>query len=139
MPLRVRREMVKAFAKVGGRILMDVRTGAPSKTGKLRRSVRLRVSERADKSGVWMRVSVGEWYGRLLEEGVDSQADDYRVWNERKSGAAGRLGGMRRRFRQKKRTMHLRPRPFFAPAWQRSQARLLEAAEGALRQAVEGA
>lgn len=138
MPVRVRRAMKRTFARIGGSVVQDARSAAPHKTGKLRSSIRLRVSDRQDKTGVWMRVSVGQWYGALIEEGVNSQSGDFRVWSERKAGAAGRLGGKRKRWRVKQRTLTIAARPFFGPAWQRAAGRFEAEAQDALTSAVEG-
>lgn len=138
MPVRIRRAMMRSFARIGGSVVQDARSAAPHKTGKLRSSIRLRVSERQDKTGVWMRVSVGQWYGALMEEGVNSIVDDFRVWKERKPWAAGRLGGKRKRWRVKQRTLFVAARPFFGPAWQRAASRFGAEAQDALTSAMEG-
>jgi len=137
MGIRIRRDVKKALARGGAAMLQAARSSAPQKTGKLRSSIRMRVKDTLDGTGVWMKVTVGEWYGHLLEEGVDSQRGDYRVWTERKGGAGGRLGGKRKRFRVKKRTFRIAARPFFAPAWERTAPRLEAEVGSAVHRAVQ--
>ena len=128
LPTRVRLQLLAVMPQIVADLASATQTRAPRHTGKLADSIRGRVQEAP--SGVVGTVSVGAWYSRMVEGGVNAEV---RVRPYARQTGAHSVAAV------KSYTRHLviPPRPFLVPTLNAQKKSIEERISAALEAASE--
>ena len=105
------------MGKLQARMLALEAAQLERRSGKLQRAFFHRVHVRGDSITLNTGVARRAFYGAFQEKGVNATEGDVRRWRGRKG---------RERARGKKRSVHLRARPFIRPAYEAMRNEIIE-------------
>jgi HK97 gp10 family phage protein len=151
MPQALRVRMVQALAELGTEMGARARAGAPSRTGALRNSINVKVTEA--RNSVKATVGTSQFYSRFVEGGTKNSAVRVRGYVRHVSSAdvhtlIGKSGRRLKNARLVKvgvgvvkdyvRQSHLKAHPFMRPAFESMKDRIEMRINAAIAGAIEG-
>jgi hypothetical protein len=145
---KVRVELKKTLMALGEQVAQRARAGAPSRSGKLQRSIKAKFYEGADKLAEYVKPRA--YYGQIVESGVNANVSVKGYTRKVKSRdvrgmkLSAKTGKMRKAIIAKgfaavkayERSVHIEARKFMEPAWASIEGRVQSEIAAAVQRGI---